>query len=168
MNIIKNIIGMLSLLNMADIILFGATITLIILIIFLIYVIRISDNKYLDNLPEVNVNELKKDVKDASLINNNSNQVLSYEAEQEAKAIISYDELVNTKSIPVINYQKEEEIEGLTVKKIDLNNLANTTEPKPIAVNEVNAVTPNNSRGKLISYAKEEEFLATLKKLQRL
>lgn len=167
MNIIKNIIGMLSLLNMADIILFGATITLIILIIFLIYVIRISDNKYLDNLPEVNVNELKKDVKDASLINN-SNQVLSYEAEQEAKAIISYDELVNTKSIPVINYQKEEEIEGLTVKKIDLNNLANTTEPKPIAVNEVNAVTPNNSRGKLISYAKEEEFLATLKKLQRL
>ena len=158
---------MLSLLNMADIILFGATITLIILIIFLIYVIRISDNKYLDNLPEVNVNELKKDVKDASLINN-SNQVLSYEAEQEAKAIISYDELVNTKSIPVINYQKEEEIEGLTVKKIDLNNLANTTEPKPIAVNEVNAVTPNNSRGKLISYAKEEEFLATLKKLQRL
>ncbi len=166
MDIIKNIVGMISLLSAADIILFVATITLIILIIFLIYVIRITDNKDLDVLPEVSVNELKKDVKDASLINN-TNQNQSYEAEQEAKAIISYDELVNTRSIPVLNYQKEEEIAGLTVKKIDLNNLAGTTEPKPVAVNEVDAPV-SNSKGKLISYAKEEEFLATLKRLQSL
>ena len=70
--------------------------------------------------------------------------------------------------INFINLYTEITYISSTWKPLSLNNLANTTEPKPIAVNEVNAVTPNNSRGKLISYAKEEEFLATLKKLQRL
>lgn len=164
MDIIKNIISLISLLNAADIILFCAVVTLIVLIVLLIYVLRIS-NDDVEVLPEVNVNELTKEVKDSSLIK----EPKSYEDEQEAKAIISYDELVNTKTMPIINYQKEEEIEGLTVKKIDLNNLANTTEPKPIAVHEVDAInTETERKSKLISYAKEEEFLATLKRLQRL
>ena len=162
MNLFENVLSLISLLNAADVILFCAVITLMILIILLIYVLRISKD---EELPEVNVNDLTKEVKESSLIN----QTKSYKDEQEAKAIISYDELVNTKNIPIINYQKEEEIEGLTVKKIDLNNLANTTEPKPIAVHEVDAInTETERKSKLISYAKEEEFLATLKRLQRL
>ena len=87
------------------------------------------------------------------------------EEEQEKKAIISYDELINTQSIPIINYKEEQDMDGLTVKAIDINNLVDTMEPKPITHPTEYAVEKDN-KPILISYEKEEDFLRTLKKLE--
>ena len=81
-----------------------------------------------------------------------------YEEEQEEKAIISYDELLERTNEWAINYSEEESItEDLTVKKVDLNNLVN----KEISLKPEIKVS-------VISYEKEEAFLAALKELQHL
>lgn len=76
-----------------------------------------------------------------------------YEKDQEEKAIISYDELVNHKTGYAINYEKEEVLDDVVVKKVDLNDLVNTS-----IRDEIKDV-------RVISYQKEEAFLSALKEL---
>lgn len=80
-----------------------------------------------------------------------------YEQEQEAKAIISYEELLNKKNKYAINYEKEEILDDLIVKKVNLQDLVNVNEE--IAVED---------EIRVISYQKEEDFLKALKELNSL
>jgi len=84
--------------------------------------------------------------------------VSAYEEEQEQKAIISYQELLSKHSSVKLNYKEEIEEEGVSVKKIDLNNLTSkiTKEEEDVTVATVT----------VISYDKEEAFLSALKHLQ--
>ncbi len=88
-----------------------------------------------------------------------------YEEEQEERAIISYDELISNTGKVKLNYEDEQEDDGLVVKKVDLDNLNTPDLDMPKLAN-------NNFKDELmaksvISYAKEEDFLAALKKMQK-
>ncbi len=89
---------------------------------------------------------------------NEQASISKYEEEQEEKAIISYDELLASHHNYAINYEKEEVMDDLIVKKVNLNDLLNTTsetKDDPIEV-------------RVISYQKEEAFLNALKELNNL
>jgi hypothetical protein len=88
---------------------------------------------------------------------NNQAGVSEYEKDQEAKAIISYDELIKNKNKYAINYENEEVMDDLVIKKVDLNDLDNKSNIE-VSMDEV----------KVISYAKEEAFLQALKELNNL
>ncbi len=79
-----------------------------------------------------------------------------YEKEQEDKAIISYDELLSNTGEYELNYINEEVKDNLTIKKVDLNNIANQNLQISITPKEV----------QLFSLKREEDFLKTLKELQ--
>lgn len=83
-------------------------------------------------------------------------QLTPYEAEQEEKAIISYDELIGQTDRIDINYNKSKKIENdVYVKQSDLNK-SNQFEDK--RVNKVDVTT----------YEHEEAFLEALKQLQKI
>lgn len=174
-NMINDLISFLSTLNFVDIVFFTAVITLLILVVVLLYILKTSDDDKetskldlkLDNTNEIKdldlvslTKELESAKEEPKAIN-----LTKYEEEQEKKAIISYDELINTQSIPIINYKEEHDMDGLTVKAIDINNLVDTMEPKPITHPTEYTVEKEN-KPVLISYEKEEDFLRTLKKLE--
>lgn len=93
----------------------------------------------------------------------------NYEKEQEAKAIISYDELIAKKSEPEeINYKNEEDLEGLTVKSLDMENLTKPIDLPKMKEPQPENISPINKSSMLISYDKEEAFLEALKNLQSL
>ena len=178
-----NFIGSLSI---NDIIFFASVMSLLILGVTMIYLVKVgkeSDENIEDSpldftkelLTELNPDDNFEDVLpraddepenllDLKTITANlDNQDYSiasdlYEKEQEEKAIISYDELINTASNLKINYQEEIETDGLTVKKIDLENLT-TIDDSP---------NKRNANVTLVSYEKEEAFLKALKELQEL
>ena len=82
----------------------------------------------------------------------------AYEKSQEERAIISYDELIeNSKSVK-INYAEELVDDGISIKKVDLNNL---TSEDPI-------LEARTTKVQLYSYDKEEAFLKALKDLQKM
>lgn len=85
-----------------------------------------------------------------------------YEKEQEEKAIISYDELIKTNTALKINYTEESVDEGITVKKVDMENITSISD-----IDEITDTikTPTVT---LVSYEKEEAFLKALKDLQEL
>ena len=87
-------------------------------------------------------------------------EVSSYEAEQEEKAIISYDELLSQTQNVSISYSTSETNDDITIKKVDLEK-TNKIELDPIK-------KELNSKVSLYQYEHEEEFLNTLKKLQKL
>ena len=116
-----------------------------------------------------------------------------YEREQEERAIISYDELLKTKDLKEeINYIKEQNLGDLTVKSVDVDSVTRPIELpkiKEIAAKQTMETikqeddeekkeekkiiepideTPRHSKTVLISYKKEEEFLQTLKNLEKL
>lgn len=103
-----------------------------------------------------------------------------YEREQEEKAIISYDELLQTKDLQEdISYIKEQNIGGLSVKSVDVDQVTKPIELPKIReeyekmTNKEEDIyeedeTPLETKNILLSYEKEEEFLKTLKKLQKL
>lgn len=103
-----------------------------------------------DNLSNI-VSKIQKEAKPITFT--------SYEKEQEDKAIISYDELKSNSGDFELNYENEENKGDLLVKKIDLSNLTSSnlikTEPPKMEVH-------------LMTLAHEEEFLKTLKELQKL
>jgi hypothetical protein len=173
----EDILAFLKTLSFIDYILYFAILVLIILIISLIYILRMNDEDF-ENPSETkdfdspkkeeNRNTLQEqnDFIDLRQIVNTIDEkptpvidMTAFEAEQEEKAIISYDELIsNTKSHP-INYDTEELVDDtIKVKKINLENLTNleiTEEPPRIEV-------------KLFTYDHEEAFLQTLKQLNEL
>ena len=84
-------------------------------------------------------------------------ELTSYEQEQEDNAIISYEELVKNKDT---GYSYDESYKSnddeISVKKLDLDKVSNKVE-SPQEHIEV----------KLMTYDKEEAFLAALKQLQK-
>lgn len=153
----KDIMFFLKNISFIDYVFFFTVVFLIVLVVSLIYFIKIneeileSDNKIND--PD-NLRAIASSIKSAP---KEPIAFTSYEQEQEDKAIISYDELLSNTGEFQLNYIDEEQKGDLSVKKIDLSNLINSsvkTDPPKIEVH-------------LISLKREEEFLQTLKELQR-
>ncbi|MBE6147943.1 MAG: hypothetical protein E7167_00310 [Firmicutes bacterium] len=153
----KDIMFFLKNISFIDYVFFFTVVFLIVLVVSLIYFIKIneeileSDDKLND--PD-NLRAIASSIKSAP---KEPIAFTSYEKEQEDKAIISYDELLSNTGEFQLNYLDEEQKGDLSVKRIDLNNLINSsvkTDPPKIEVH-------------LISLKREEEFLQTLKELQR-
>lgn len=174
-NLLNDLISFIQSISLMDLFFFGSIIVLLILIVVLIYIIRLNDEKeeeisqeetQLDNnddeLDLAHIAEAIEEEEPKAIVLNN------YEKEQEAKAIISYDELVATTNKPVeqINYKKEEDIAGLKIKAVDLDNLTQPIDLPNIKGDSIKTSPIDNKTSVLISYDKEEEFLNTLKKLQ--
>ena len=160
MVIARNLLEYFNSLNTYDIVFIGANILLMMLLVMFAYVLKFKDKKQ----EAININTACVDDSDISL------EALTTKLQEntaETKAIISYDELVNTQSIPVLKYKNEEEINGLLVRAIDVNNLIETMDPKPISHP---AVYNANKEKKYaaISKLKEEELLLSLKKLNNM
>lgn len=145
-------------LQFIDYVFFFTVVFLIVLIVTLVYFIRVNEEIIIsdektnnpDNIADI-VSKIKKEAKPITFT--------SYEQEQEDKAIISYDELKSSHKNFELNYEEELDKGDLTVKKIDLNNLVkDSIKSEPSPVMEVH----------LMSLAHEEEFLKTLKDLQKL
>lgn len=159
--LIKDIISFLQTLSFIDYILYFAVLVLIILVITLIYIMKMSEYESFADESEGLDDEvdLRKIV---STIDENPTPVVdmtAYEAEQEEKAIISYDELIKTASHHPINYDGEELVDNeIKVKKINLDQLTNQAIVEEVPKVEV----------KLFHYEREEAFLQTLKQLNEL
>ena len=170
MVIARNLLEYFNSLNTYDIVFIGANILLMMLLVTFAYVLKFKGKKQ----EEMNINTACVDDSDISLealttkLQENTTIVRTdltkFENEEETKAIISYDELVNTQSIPVLRYKNEEEINGLLVRAIDVNNLIETMDPKPISHPAVYSVN-KEKKHVAISKLKEEELLLSLKKL---
>ena len=184
MQIINDIISFIKTLSIVDIVFFFAVVALMLLIITLIHFVL--ENKYNEEIedkeenkskseisPKLEISKIEKKDEDENIWKE-ANDLLEiaaaleqaepssslnhYEEEQEEKAIISYEELLERTNEWAINYSEEENIaEDLTIKKVDLNNLVN----KEISLKPEIKVS-------VISYEKEEAFLAALKELQHL
>ena len=162
-NIIENLFGFLYSLSMGDYFFFIGTFLLIVLFIYILYLIKSSDEKTSleDDILNANNNDnfdieavskdIEKNYKPETI------KLTSYEEEQENNAIISYEELVKNKD--KLNYTYDDEYQSdipeLKVKKFDLTN----TSEIPVVDNKIEV--------QLKSYEKEEEFLNTLKELQK-
>lgn len=139
-----------------DYIFFFSVIFLIILVVSLIYFIKVNEEiieeenelSDPDNLKKI-ASTIKKEAKPLTFN--------SYEKEQEDKAIISYEELLNNTGEFELNYLDEEVKDDVTVKKVDLTNIANQNNQIIVEQKEV----------QLLSLEKEEEFLKALKELQK-
>lgn len=171
MVIAKNLLEYFNSLNTYDIIFIGANILLMMLLVTFVYVLKFKDKRE-EVTNTIVVDDIdNSDISLAALttkLQENTTVVRTdltkFENEEETKAIISYDELVNTQSIPVLKYKNEEEINGLLVKAIDVNNLIETMDPKPISHPAVYSATKEKKYA-AISKVKEEELLLSLKKL---
>lgn len=168
MVIARNLLEYFNSLNTYDIIFIGANILLMMLLVTFVYVLKFKDKKEeVTNTIVIDNSDISLEALTSKLQENTAvirTDLTKFENEEETKAIISYDELINTQSIPVLKYKNEEEINGLLVRAIDVNNLIETMDPKPISHP---AVYNANKEKKYaaISKVKEEELLLSLKKL---
>ena len=105
---------------------------------------------------ELDLRELTKELESAPKEKNI--ELTDYEAEQEEKAIISYEELLNANQAQNINYSDLDEIDDIVVKKVDLANTGT------VSLNEIKEITEEAKEP--TSYAHEEEVLEDLKHLQ--
>jgi hypothetical protein len=145
--------------NYSDLIYIIFIILSIIFAVYLLSKVNIKE-KYMETVSKAN-----RDMLDLEKISKNIEseykpepiELTSYEQEQEDNAIISYEELVknidNGYSYDESYKSNDDEI---SVKKVDLDKITNQID-KPQEHIEV----------KLISYDKEEAFLAALKQLQK-
>ena len=152
-DILENIFGFIYTLSMGDYIFFIGTFLIIISFLYVLYLI-LKDEK---NNTNEDINYLK-DIKN-TLENNYKPEyknITQYEKEQESSAIISYEELINNKDKYNVSYDEEYTLnnDDVKVKKIKLDN---TTSEKNNEKLEV----------KLLNYSEYEEFLVTLKQLQK-
>lgn len=155
--VLENLFGFIYSLSMGDYFFFIGTVLLIILFIYVLYLLKYSDEESPKLKKEEDLFDLESVSKD---IEENYKpaaiKLTSYEEEQENNAIISYDELLKTKELQKVSYDDEyvSDIPELKIKKIDLNNTGSIPIDEP------------KLEVKLISYEKEEEFLKALKTLQ--
>ena len=162
-NIIENLFGFLYSLSMGDYFFFIGTFLLIVLFIYILYLIKSSDEKTsleddilnANNTDNFDIEAVSKDIE--KNYKPETIKLTSYEEEQENNAIISYEELVKNKD--KLNYTYDDEYQSdipeLKVKKFDLTN----TSEIPVVDNKIEV--------QLMSYEKEEELLNTLKELQK-
>ena len=166
--IARNLLEYFNSLNTYDIIFIGANILLMMLLVTFAYVLKFKDKKEeVTNTIVVDNSDISLEALTTNLQENTAvvrTDLTKFENEEETKAIISYDELVNTQGIPVLKYKNEEEINGLLVRAIDVNNLIETMDPKPISHPAVYNANKNKKYA-AISKVKEEELLLSLKKL---
>ena len=159
MKIFSDIYNFIMALRFVDIVFYFSILILMILIVILIYFIKINkleeDEK--NKLGETQEMKIAKELRDNMKSSDKMIQFTDYEKDQEAKAIISYDELLNKETNNYeLNYETEEMHDDLSVKKVDLDNLVNKSN---------NAVS--NLEVRVISFQKEEAFLEALKRLQK-
>jgi Ca2+/Na+ antiporter len=157
--VIKNLLGFMYSFSMGDYLFFIGTFLLIVLFIYVLYLIKLSDEEEKEENVSVTTDDfdleavtkaIEKDYKPETI------RLTPYEVEQEQNAIISYDELVNKKNTVGIDYDDEyaSEIPEISIKKINLTSDLTKIEEEPkLAV-------------KLMQYDKEEAFLKALKELQ--
>ncbi len=159
MGFINSMVDFFNTLTFIDFVFFFAVIVLLILIIVLIYFIKINE-EVLNREPEKTKNELEL-INDAikNDVENKEVNFTHFEKEQEDKAIISYDELVKKSKNYDLNYSEEKEVDGVSIKKINLEDMYLESDYK----NDSNTV-----QIRVVSYKKEEEFLQTLKNLHTL
>ncbi|MDD2410006.1 MAG: hypothetical protein PHD03_04755 [Bacilli bacterium] len=152
-----NMLEFVKTLSIGDYFFFIGTFLLIVLFIYVLYLIKLSDFEsdakksiITDNFDIASVaNAIEKEYKPEAI------KLTTYEVEQENNAIISYEELVKNKDKFGIGYDDEYayELPELNVKKINLTNKINHIEESKLEV-------------KLMQYDKEEAFLKALKELQ--
>ncbi len=118
--------------------------------------LRDKKNREAKDNKELDLRELTKELEQAPKEKNI--ELTNYEAEQEEKAIISYEELINANQNQSINYSDLDEVDNIVVKKVDLENTG------PINVAEIKKLTEEAKEP--ISYEHEEEVLRNLKQLQ--
>ena len=172
MQIINDTLSFLKTLSFVDVVFFFAVLALMLLVIVLIYFLRENHieednnitfkkdilNKKIDEASNSEMDSLKEITEALENAEPSAVNLNKYEEEQEERAIISYDELLKRKNDFAINYSEEENLdEDLTVKKVDLDNLVNSTSVE---------VRPG-IKVSVISYEKEEAFLEALKELQQ-
>lgn len=174
----SRLLHLLQSLSLIDYVLFFSVVILLILIVSLIYIVRSADEE-LEEIEKIEDGEI--DLKEiAAKINTRPEPLIDmtkYEAEQEEKSIISYEELINTAKIHTLNYSDEETLgDEITVKKVDLDSLQkqtisalqfNETETKEDFIENVLDYPPKINV-KLMRYEHEESFLAALQKLRDL
>lgn len=106
----------------------------------------------------ISTDELIKASKDLSdTLQMDTTEIIDmYEAEQEKKAIISYEELLKNAASLNIKYEepKEKEIDTPVVKKIEVSNSDSYVKANVESTN------------KIMNYVEEEEFLKVLKKFR--
>ena len=152
-----NMFELVKILNIGDYFFFIGTFLLIVLFIYVLYLIKLSDLEanekngiIADDFDIASVaNAIEKEYKPEAI------KLTNYEVEQENNAIISYEELVKNKDKIGIGYDDEYayELPELDVKKINLTKQINNIEEPKLDV-------------KLMQYDKEEAFLKALKELQ--
>ncbi|MGM9834981.1 MAG: hypothetical protein ACI31M_04310 [Bacilli bacterium] len=179
--VVYNYINSLSLIDIA---IFCVLMVLAILIISLINTLKgytivkkdVKQEKKEEIQQELEINEVKEiekkqeikqdDIFDLSAVTQELERaekmnidLTPYEAEQEEKAIISYDELLQARNDLKINYEDEISDDGIVVKKVNMENMTSYIE---------NDEEKADTNVKVISYEKEEAFLESLKQLQKL
>ena len=161
-NVVLTIGGLLKRISLSDLFFFGASLILILLLVYILYLIKTdeegSKEKGILELPKM---QPEKDAIENIVTNIEENygpkhvDLSKYEQEMEDTAIISYDELLKRASSDIAyddNYRAPSE--DLVVKKVDDTNTSTTRE----YVDLKEAV--------MMSYESEEEFLNALKKIQ--
>ena len=154
-NLVIDVISFLKTLTFIDYVLYFAILILIILVASLIYLLKTTniDEEDFEYDEEF---DIKSTVEELSQTKSQNINLTDYEKEQEEKAIISYEELVNTIKKNEINYEEENTPnKDVKIRKIDLDNLDKEYNREPVKV-------------RLMTYEHEEEFLRSLKQLQKL
>lgn len=156
-NLLIGLINIIGDLTIVDMIVLIALMTFIILIISVIYIYKISTLEEDDEREVNDMLDLKEITKQIEEVPRAVNINLTpYEQEQEEKAIISYDELVRSNNSMKINYKEEKQDAGVTVKQVDLDNIAKYDK------------NSSDTKVNIISYEKEEAFLEALKNLKNM
>lgn len=154
-NLVIDVVSFLKTLTFIDYVLYFAILILIILVASLIYLLKTTniDEEDFEYDEEF---DIKSTVEELSQTKSQNINLTDYEKEQEEKAIISYEELVNTIKKNEINYEEENTPnKDVKIRKIDLDNLDKECNREPVKV-------------RLMTYEHEEEFLRSLKQLQKL
>jgi len=137
---------------------------IILLIIFLTY--KKNNGKKIETktIEQINTDELTELKSSSKVLEDLAKQkaieMTPYEEEQEEKAIISYEELLSKTQNVSISYSDSTISDDISIKKVDLEKTGKI-ELDPIK-KETNTKIPS------LAYAHEEEFLNTLKQLQKL
>ena len=181
-SLFSDITNMLSKLSLIDFILYFAVILLIILVVSLIYVMlndkdedlskEVVEIKEENKLPEETVVNKEEDIainleEIMDKLGNAPKNVITltpYEEEQEAKAIISYEELL--KDAKLIDIKENEELIDNTIAVKKLTSEVKDFDP----LEEISRLTNEEvitNQSMLFTYEKEEAFLSALKELDK-
>lgn len=155
-DVIENIFGFLYTLSMGDYIFFIGTFILLLAFLYVLYLIKRSDEEVSNEYDEIDTLESIKETIEREYKPENI-ELTDYEKEQEQNAIISYEELIKNKDKFTVSYDEDYKTESdeILVKKISLDD------------NGVKDEVSSTLQVKLMSYDKEEAFLTALKQLQQ-